>query len=309
MLATKLHGHGHPVLTREWHLDRPPADPRHRGQLLAPHRGRRSTWSTPRAFTYPAPKQAQLAAVSPVSRKRSTPPVKAAPPDSETDAARRNPRHRKRINAQAAPAILVTGQKLSWIAVTGVSTYVLASVVPGHARASPTSAATRRHPPRSPARPSATACAPRSTAAPGRHRSGDQLPRRNAATAAAESHLPPPTEPHLRAGDFRTGLERQLRGHRRQPAAQLGASRAAGFTDRHARAHFESLIAALHQAKEVRSEGLAESDGSSATPSRHRRTLADWVNIPPGSRNRCRVNAEVTASIAVADLEFRNETS
>ena len=38
-----------------------------------------------------------------------------------------------KVNTQAAPELIVSGQKLVWNAVTGVSTYVLATMVPGSA--------------------------------------------------------------------------------------------------------------------------------------------------------------------------------
>ena len=38
-----------------------------------------------------------------------------------------------KVNTQAAPELLASGQKLEWNAVTGVSTYVLATIVPGSA--------------------------------------------------------------------------------------------------------------------------------------------------------------------------------
>jgi hypothetical protein len=83
-----------------------------------------SAWAPEKSITYPATK----APVEVKTEETKAPeevkvPVKA-PEEVKVPV---------KVNTQAAPELLVSGQKLEWNAVTGVSTYVLATIVPGSA--------------------------------------------------------------------------------------------------------------------------------------------------------------------------------
>jgi len=98
-----------------------------------------SLWATEKSITYPA---AKAPAKAPEEVK--APPVKAPeevktpviPPEEVKTPPVKAPEEVKApigVNTKAAPELIVSGQKLVWNAVTGVSTYVLATIVPGSA--------------------------------------------------------------------------------------------------------------------------------------------------------------------------------
>jgi hypothetical protein len=76
-----------------------------------------SSWSSPRSISYPA--------ANPPS-----PPPKGQSPPAQAPPEKAPP---ERVDTQSAPAISVFGNQLSWNAIVGVSTYVLATKVPGRA--------------------------------------------------------------------------------------------------------------------------------------------------------------------------------
>jgi len=82
-----------------------------------------SVWATEKSITYPAAKAPEEVKVKPPEEVKV--PVKA-PEEVKAPV---------KVNTQAAPELIVSGQKLVWNAVTGVSTYVLATIVPGSATA------------------------------------------------------------------------------------------------------------------------------------------------------------------------------
>jgi hypothetical protein len=80
-----------------------------------------SVWATEKSITYPAAKAPEEVKVPVKAPEEVKVPVKAP---EEVKAP-------EKVNTQAAPALIVSGQKLVWNAVPGVSTYVLATIAPG----------------------------------------------------------------------------------------------------------------------------------------------------------------------------------
>jgi hypothetical protein len=83
-----------------------------------------SVWATEKSITYPAAKAPVKA-----PEEVKAPPVEVKPPVKAPEEVKVP----VKVNTQAAPELIVSGQKLVWNAVTGVSTYVLATIVPGSA--------------------------------------------------------------------------------------------------------------------------------------------------------------------------------
>jgi len=88
-----------------------------------------SAWATEKSITYPAAKAPEEVKTPPVKTEEIKAPEEVKVPV-------KTPEEVKvpiTVNTKAAPELLVSGQKLEWNAVTGVSTYVLATIVPGSA--------------------------------------------------------------------------------------------------------------------------------------------------------------------------------
>jgi hypothetical protein len=83
-----------------------------------------SVWATEKSIAYPAAKAPEEVKTPPVKAPEEVKPPVKAPEEVKVPV---------KVNTQAAPELIVSGQKLVWNAVTGVSTYVLATIVPGSA--------------------------------------------------------------------------------------------------------------------------------------------------------------------------------
>jgi len=82
-----------------------------------------STWSTEKSITYAAAKVTE----KPKAPEEVKIPVKA-PEEKKAPEEVKAP---EKVNTQAAPELIVSGQKLVWNAIAGVTTYVLVTKVPG----------------------------------------------------------------------------------------------------------------------------------------------------------------------------------
>jgi hypothetical protein len=258
-----------------------------------------SSWSRSRTISYPSPKQA------PPAPQPGQPEAKPTPPETKSVPPETKPSPPERIDTQAAPALVVNGKQLSWNAASGVSAYVLASIVPGHATTYTEVSGTSTTPaavPGTTVRYSVRTAVNGSVWAPEVAISYPAV-----VTPPPAKTTPTPTEtPSSQAGTFEPGINGSYETTDVDNAAQLGAKIVRlAFPIGMPAAHFESLIAA-YAAKGVRAELLAEFYGTLPTPA-EAANLAGWAKEygPGGSFWATRSDGQ----LAVRTIEFGNETS
>ena len=257
-----------------------------------------SSWSRSRTISYPAPKQAPPTPQPGQPETNPTPPeTKPAPPE-----AKQSPP--EKIDTQAAPALVVNGKRLSWNSVSGVSAYVLASIVPGHATTYTEVSGTTTTPAEVPGK---TVRYSVRTAVNGSVWAPEVAISYSAPATPPQKTTPVPTEsPSSPSGTFEPGINGSYETTDVTNAAQLGAKIVRlAFPIGMPAAHFESLVAA-YAAKGVRVELLAEFYGTLPTPA-EAQSLAGWAKEygPGGSFWATRSDGQ----LAVRTIEFGNETS
>ncbi|MCW3019037.1 MAG: hypothetical protein JWN10_1345 [Solirubrobacterales bacterium] len=239
-----------------------------------------STWSSHKAITYPSP-------------PAGTPSPPASPPVT--------------IDTQSAPTIGVSGRTLSWTAIAGVSTYVLASRVAGQAEKFTSVSGTSVTPQ---AVPGATVHYSVRTAVDGSAWSSEV-----AISYPAPAPTPPPIEPAppsespapgTGTGSFQFGINAGM-----EPADVAGVSKLGAkvvridFGSTTTAAQMEPVIAA-YAAKGIRVAPLAGFYGGMPT-SAEAQGLAGWARAygPGGSYWAAHGNG----ALAIQTIEFGNETS
>ncbi len=245
-----------------------------------------SAWSSRLSIGYPAAKP-----TPPVTQ----PKAPETTPPSET------------VDTQAAPAIVVTGEKLSWNAIPGVSAYVLASKVPGHAESFTEVSGTSITPP---AVPGVTVHYNVRTAVDGSAWSPEVSITYQSATVSPpppQETPPPPTESPAPSGGFEPGINSGTNPTLDvEGAAKLGARIVRiAFGIGESAAQMESVIA-MYAAKGIRVAPLADFDGTMPSPA-EAQNLAGWARAygPGGSYWAKHGNGQ----LAVQTIEFGNETS
>ncbi len=250
-----------------------------------------SSWSSWRTITYPAPP-----AAPPPSSPAPTPPSGPAPAPTPPPA----PEH---TVPQAAPVLSVSGTKLSWNAIPGVSSYVLATRIAHHAEAFTAVNATSTTPP---AVPGSTVHYSVRTAVDGSAWSGEVTITYPLATPPP----PPPVEspaPVARSSGFQPGVDSNW-----DPTLGVGASAQLGA--KIVRVEFEintptsviEPVIAAYAAKGIRVAPLAGFYGRLPTTA-EARGLAKWATTfgPGGTFWAQHGNGQ----LAIQTIEFGNETS
>ena len=262
---------------------------------------RGSSWSHSRTISYPSVQQAPP---TPTPTPPGQPETIPTPPATEPTPPESKPSPPASIDTQAAPALIANGKNLSWNAVSGVSAYVLASIVPGHATTYTEVSGTATTPAEV---PGATVRYSVRTAVDGSVWAPEVAISYPALVTPPQKTVPVPTEaPASQAGTFEPGINGSYETTDVTNAARLGAKIVRlAFPIGMPAAHFESLVAA-YAAKGVRVELLAEFYGTLPTPA-EAQNLAGWAKEygPGGSFWATRGDGQ----LAVRTIEFGNETS